>query len=134
MVAMNEEASVRLDVWLWAARWFRSRTLAREAIEAGRVLADGQPCKRSRPVRPGHKLEIRRGDERYQIQVRAVASRRGGAPEAAQLYQESEQSQQRRERERLQRRAERAGYQPPPGRPDKRARRLIRTLGDIDMS
>ena len=131
---MNEQASVRLDVWLWAARWFRTRTLAREAIEAGRVLAQGQPCKRARPVRPGDKLEIRRGDERHEIQVQAVSSRRGGAPQAARLYQESEESQQRRERERLQRQAERAGYQPPPGRPDKRARRLIRTLGDIDMS
>lgn len=131
---MNEEASVRLDVWLWAARWFRTRSLAKEAIEAGRVLADGQPCKRSRPVRPGQKLEIHRAGERYEIQVLALSTRRGGAPEAARLYRESDGSRQRRERERLQRQAERAGYQPPPRRPDKRARRLIRTLGDIDMS
>ena len=91
---MNEEASVRLDVWLWAARWFRTRSLAKEAIEAGRVLADGQPCKRSRPVRPGQKLEIHRAGERYEIQVLALSTR-GGAPEAARLYRESDGSRQR---------------------------------------
>jgi len=134
MATMNDEASVRLDVWLWAARWFKTRALARQAIESGRVLAQDQACKPAHPVRAGTRLEIRRGQERYQITVREPASRRGSATVAAGLYLESEESQARRERDRQLRRAERAGFEPPPSRPDKRARRLIRALGDIDMA
>ncbi len=127
-----ELTSVRLDLWLWAARFFKTRALAKHAIEGGKVQIAGQAAKPSRPVKVGDALEVRRGEERFEIVVLALSERRGPARVAALLYAESEPSRQRREREAAERRAAQAGYQPPQGKPDKRARRLIQALGDID--
>jgi ribosome-associated heat shock protein Hsp15 len=125
--------SVRLDVWLWAARWFKTRALAKAQIEAHRVEVDGQPAKPSRGVRVGTRLSIERAGERYEVEVLGLADVRGPAPVAQALYAESEASRTRRGEQAALRAAERAGYQPPEGRPSKKARRLIRALGDIDM-
>jgi ribosome-associated heat shock protein Hsp15 len=125
-------ASVRLDVWLWAARFFRTRSLAKQAVETGKVDVAGQRPKSSRAVRVGEQLQISRGDETFDVQVRGLSEMRGPAPVAQQLYAESEASRARRAELRAQREAARNGYQPPEHRPDKRARRLIRALGDID--
>jgi ribosome-associated heat shock protein Hsp15 len=125
-------ASVRLDLWLWAARFFRTRSLAKQAIETGKVDAAGQRAKSSRAVRVGDALTITRGDEVFEVEVRGLSEQRGPASVAQTLYAESESSRQRREAALAARRAERAGYQAPQSRPDKRARRLIRALGDID--
>ncbi|WP_312236016.1 RNA-binding S4 domain-containing protein [Stenotrophomonas sp.] len=125
-------ASVRLDVWLWAARFFRTRSLAKQAVETGKVDVAGQRPKSSRAVRVGEQLQISRGDETFDVQVRGLSEMRGPAPVAQQLYAESEASRARRAELRAQRAAARNGYQPPEHRPDKRARRLIRALGDID--
>lgn len=125
-------ASVRLDLWLWAARFFKTRALAKAAIETGKVEIGGQRGKPSRAVRVGDALVIQRLDERFEIEVLALSDMRGPASIAQTLYRESESSRRAREAARAQRTAERAGFQPPETKPDKRARRLIRALGDID--
>lgn len=125
-------AAVRLDVWLWAARFFRTRSLAKQAVETGKVDVAGQRPKSSRAVRVGEALQVSRGDEVFEIEVRGLSEMRGPAPVAQQLYAESEASRARRAELRLQRAAAKNGYQPPEHKPDKRARRLIRALGDLD--
>lgn len=126
--------TVRLDLWLWAARFFKTRSLARHAIDGGKVEVEGQGAKASRALRGGESLRVRRGDELFEVQVLALSDSRGPASVAQTLYRESEESVARRNAEREQRRLERAGYRPPQGRPDKRARRLIQALGDIDAA
>lgn len=128
----SEQAGVRADSWLWAARFFKTRSLAKQAIEHGQVEINGAACKPSRPMHIGDRLRVRRGEESFEIEVLALSGKRGSAAVAQTLYRESESSRLAREAAREQRRAERAGYQAPPGKPDKRARRLIRALGDID--
>lgn len=127
------QAGVRLDVWLWAARFFRTRSLAKQAVETGKVEVGGQRAKPSRSVRVGDGLRISRGEEQFQVQVLGLSELRGPAPVAQQLYAETEQSRLAREQARALRLAARDGFRPPEHKPDKRARRLIRALGDIDM-
>ena len=134
---MNEPesiASLRLDLWLWAARFFKTRSLAKHAIESGKVEVAGQNAKPSRALRVGEQLQVRRGDEVFEIQVLALSDKRGSASVAQTLYRESAESIARREAEREKRKMERDGYRAPEHKPDKRARRLIRALGDIDAS
>ncbi|WP_425472199.1 RNA-binding S4 domain-containing protein [Thermomonas fusca] len=130
----DETASVRLDLWLWAARFFKTRALAKQAIDTGKVEIGGQRAKPARGVRVGDALQVMRLDERFEIEVLALRDVRGPASIAQTLYRESETSRLAREQARAQRAAERAGYHPPDTKPDKRARRLIRALGDIDAS
>lgn len=126
--------TVRLDLWLWAARFFKTRALAKQAIETGKVEVGGQRAKPARAVRVGDALRVVRGEEIFEIEVAGLSDSRGLARVAQTLYVETEQSRAER-LERLARlRAERAGYRPPQQKPDKRARRLIRALGDIDAS
>ena len=125
-------ASVRIDVWLWAARFFRTRSLAKQAVETGKVEVGGQRAKPSRLVRAGDVLRIARGEESFEIEVRDLSDTRGPASVAQALYAESEASRQHRASQRADRAAARAGYRAPGTKPDKRARRLIRALGDID--
>jgi len=128
----NPTASVRLDLWLWAARFFKTRSLAKSAIEAGRVTIGGQHLKPARALRVGERLEITRAGERHEVEVRALSEQRGPAKVAEALYAESEESRALRLAERERRRMEASGYQAPDTKPDKRARRLIRALGDLD--
>lgn len=130
--AAGSAASVRLDLWLWAARFFKTRSLARQAVEAGRVAVGGQRPKPSRAVRIGDALRIERGEEAFEVEVTGLSDTRGPATVARTLYSESEASRQARDARLAEARAARAGYQAPETRPDKRARRLIRALGDID--
>ena len=132
MIEATPLAAVRLDVWLWAARFYRTRSLAKQAVETGKVDVAGPRPKSSRAVRVGEALQISRGDEVFDIQVLGLSEMRGPAPVAQQLYAESEASLARRSELRLQRAAAKNGYQPPEHKPDKRARRLIRALGDLD--
>ncbi|HBK47356.1 MAG TPA: RNA-binding protein [Xanthomonadaceae bacterium] len=127
-----QPAGTRLDVWLWAARFFRTRSLAKQAIETGKVDVAGQRPKSSRVVRIGDALRISRGEEVFEVSVRGLSDARGPAAVAQALYEESAASRASREQARLQRQAARTGYRAPEHRPDKRARRLIRALGDID--
>ncbi|MDH5824188.1 RNA-binding S4 domain-containing protein [Luteimonas sp. RD2P54] len=126
--------SVRLDLWLWAARFFRTRSLAKQAVETGKVDIGGQRAKPARAVRVGDRLRIARGEETFEIEVLGISDTRGPAPVARALYAESDASCAAREARLAELRAGRAGYRPPEGKPDKRARRLIRALGDIDAT
>lgn len=129
---MSTADSVRLDLWLWAARFFKTRSLAKQAVETGKVDFGGQRAKASRAVRIGDALRIVRGEEVFEVEVRGLSDTRGPAAVAQQLYAESEASRVAREQARAQRAAERDGYRAPESKPDKRARRLIRALGDLD--
>lgn len=132
-VAPAEEGA-RLDVWLWAVRFFKTRALAKQAIEGGKVDVNDAGGKPSRIVHVGDRLSITRGEDRYEVEVTAIASRRGSAAVAQRCYRETDASRAAREAAAEQRRFAAAGYSRPATKPDKRARRLIRALGDIDAS
>ncbi|MFW6094497.1 MAG: RNA-binding S4 domain-containing protein [Pseudomonadota bacterium] len=130
---------VRLDRWLWAARFFKTRARAKAAIEGGKVqvtapdaTAPGSRAahkpKVSKEVAPGDMLEIRRGWSVEVVEVTGVSEQRGSATEAATLYRETPESVEAREAERARRRMERAGLQVPPKRPSKRNRRELQKL------
>ncbi|MDR2213235.1 MAG: RNA-binding protein, partial [Pseudomonadales bacterium] len=88
---MNDSITqkVRLDKWLWAARFFKTRSLAKAAIEGGKVHCNGERCKSSREVGVGMTLQIRQGWDERTVLVRGVSEQRGGAPQAALLYEET---------------------------------------------
>jgi ribosome-associated heat shock protein Hsp15 len=127
-----DKDGVRIDVWLWAARFYKTRSIAKQAVTGGKVDIGGQAVKPSRIVRVGDALAIRRGEELFEIEVLGLSDVRGSAPVAQQLYAESAESIARRAAEREQRRLSATGYRPPLSKPDKRARRLIQALGDLD--
>ena len=124
------DAPVRLDVWLWAARLYKTRTLAKGAVVAGKVELGGQACKASRTVHPGDRLRVIRGAERLDLTVVAVSAQRGPAAVAQALYREEEADRVRRLAEAERRRLERMGYAGPPKRPDKQARRALMRIKD----
>lgn len=126
------QPTVRLDIWLWAARFFRTRALAKQAIETGKIEVEGDRPKPSRVVRAGTHLKIERGVETFSLIIKGISDKRGSAPIAQQLYEETEASIKARLEARQTAAAARAGYSPPDSKPDKRARRLIRALGDLD--
>lgn len=123
---------VRLDVWLWAARFFKTRALAKQAIEGGKIKVGDAAGKPSRLLHVGEQLQVARGEDHFEIEVVALCERRGSAAVAQSCYRESEASRLALERAAEQRRLGAAGYSKPATKPDKRARRLIRALGDID--
>lgn len=123
----------RIDQWLWAARFFKTRSLAKQAVENGRIAIGGQAVgKPSRCVRAGDALRIERGGECFEIEVRAVSVVRGPAAAAQLLYCESEEARLRREHARAVRRAGELGFRPSPQRPDKRGRRQLDALHKAD--
>ena len=123
---------VRLDIWLWAARFFKTRALAKKAIEGGKVELNQVAGKPSKTVHPGDRMHITRGEERFEIEIIALGEQRGSAAVAQALFRETEASRAARAEAVERRRFERTGYAKPPTKPDKRARRLIIALGDID--
>jgi len=128
----NSTAGVRLDLWLWAARFFKTRSLAKHAVEGGKVEVNDSAGKPSKLVHVGDVLKIVRGEERFEIVIAGLSAQRGPAATARRLYRETEQGLAAREKAAEQRRLQNAGYAKPPTKPDKRARRLIHALGDID--
>ncbi len=134
MPAMNdlrEPVEVRADVWLWAARFFKTRSLAKQAIEGGRVELDDAGCKPARMLHVGDRLTIGRAGERLEVHVLALSGKRGPASEAQQLYRETDASRVAREALREQRRLTGAAFDHPPKRPDKQARRQLRQIKDL---
>ena len=116
--------ALRIDRWLWAARFFKTRSSAAAAVSGGKIHLNGQRTKPAKAVRAGDRLDVRRGDDRWEIKVLGTAARRGPASEARTLYEEHPESIERRAREREERRERRerrlvAGS----GRPTKRDRR-----------
>lgn len=130
--ANTAQPGIRLDVWLWAARFYKTRALAKQAIEGGKVEVQGQGVKPSRLLKVGEQLRVRRGEDQFDVQVLGLSDRRGPASAAQTLYHESDESRETRLKLAAERRAATAGYRPPATKPDKRARRLIQALGDID--
>jgi len=125
-------AGVRLDVWLWATRFFKTRALAKQAIEGGKVHVGNEAGRPSKLVHVGNRLDITRGEDRYELDVTALPEKRGSAAVAQLCYRETPESRSKREQAAEQRRLAAAGYAKPATKPDKRARRLILALGDID--
>lgn len=121
---MAEQEGVRLDRWLWAARFFKTRRLAVEAINAGKVEVNGGRAKAAKEVRPGFEVSVRKGAYEFEVVVTALGDRRGSATVAAGLYQEKPESVERRERLRQQIAAAPAPVMPA-GRPDKKSRRQL---------
>ena len=119
-----DQEDIRLDRWLWAARFFKTRSLAQQAIAGGHIHLNGQRVKAARAVRPGDRLEITRGEERFEIHVLALAARRGPATVARGLYEETDASAAARAAAQQLRR-DLAGTRPPASRPDKRDRRRL---------
>jgi ribosome-associated heat shock protein Hsp15 len=119
---------VRLDKWLWAARFFKTRALAAEAVEGGKVEVNGDRPKRARPLQVGDELRIRLGPYEHIVTVRALSSRRGPAAQAAGLYQETEASRSAREARALQLKSLHSLFGPEKGRPTKKDRREIERL------
>jgi len=123
---MSEETQVRLDKWLWAARFFKTRAQASQAVAGGKVQVGGLRVKPSRSVAVGDGLRIQKEQEEFVIVVLAVSDQRRGAPEARLLYEETAESLTARTEVRETRRLLRVVGAAPPGRPGKRDRRLIR--------
>ena len=119
----DDQEELRLDRWLWAARFFKTRGLAAEAVAGGRVHLNGARTKPAKPVRVGDQLSIQRAELATLVVVRDLAEQRRPAAEAALLYQETPESALARAAHVEQRRAEAAGRHERLGRPTKQARR-----------
>ena len=118
--------SLRIDKWLWAARFYKTRSLAAEEIGKGRVQVNGQDAKASREVKPGDRVRLRQGPVEREVLVRGISGARGPAPVAQQLYEETPESVQARETAAQQRRlAAEPAHCIEQGRPTKRERRQI---------
>ena len=119
---------MRLDKWLWAARFFKTRSLAQQAVAAGRVQLNGERTKPAHELKPADMVVVRVGDWRWEVRVKALSERRGPAEEARKLYDETEASRAERERRQDLRRW---GTEPAAalkGRPTKRDRRRLEDL------
>jgi ribosome-associated heat shock protein Hsp15 len=121
---------MRLDKWLWAARFFKTRTLATDAITGGKVQLNGARVKASREVKTVDRLEISNGESRWEVTVAGLSDKRGPAPEARLLYEESAESISARESQRENRKLVIDPAADLHGRPTKRDRRQIRRFGD----
>ncbi len=130
---MTESTALRLDKWLWAARFFKTRQLATEAVAGGKVHLNGNRCKPSKEIKIADRLAISKDGYQWEITVLGLNEQRRPAAEAALLYQESAQSIAKREQQRQQQREERQflGYCAPEHKPNKKDRRLIHRFKDI---
>ncbi len=115
---------VRVDKWLWAARFFKTRSLAKQAVDAGHVRLDGKRVKPARTLAVDDGLQIQRGEELLEVVVRQLSERRQSAPLAQQLYQETEASLERRRLLAIERQLRHTR----PRRPDKKTRRTLTRL------
>lgn len=116
---------VRIDAWLWAARFFKTRSLAKKACDLGRIRSNEQLAKASREVRVGDMLRITNDGGEFEVEVLGLSDVRGPAPEAQKLYRETETSKELRAKAAAERRAAREWETLPPGRPSKRDRKHI---------
>lgn len=121
----SSDAAVRLDKWLWAARFFKTRRLASEAIKGGKVEVDGQRAKPAKEVRVGQSVAVTKGVYEFVVTVEGLSEQRGPATQAQQLYTETEESVARRERIRAQQKMVAASVPKTEGRPDRRERRKL---------
>ena len=116
---------VRIDAWLWAARFFKTRTLAKKSCDLGRILVNGLTAKAAREVHPGDMLRITNPGGEFEVEVLALSDVRGPAPIAQTLYRETDASQEARAKAAAERKAMREFEILPQGRPSKRDRKRI---------
>ncbi|WP_440995289.1 RNA-binding S4 domain-containing protein [Arhodomonas sp. SL1] len=124
-MSANGGEGVRLDKWLWAARFFKTRRLATEAIKGGKVEVDGQRAKPAREVHAGQTVHVTKGAYAFEVVVEGVSGQRGPASQAQALYTETAESVERREAIRQERRAAEAAIPRVDHRPDRRDRREL---------
>jgi ribosome-associated heat shock protein Hsp15 len=122
-VGKEEEEEFRLDKWLWAARFLKTRALAAGAIDGGKVEVNGERAKRARRLVPGDRLRVRLGPYEHTVVVRALSNRRGPASVAATLYDETAESRQARETLAIQMKAADTSFLFEKGKPSKKERR-----------
>lgn len=122
---ITSQPKVRLDIWLWACRFFKTRSLCKQAIDGGKVEVNASRGKASKAVSIGDRVSISRGQEKMQVIVIALAEKRGPASIAQQLYEETEESRKAREKQAEIRHLNQASISPARHRPDKKQRRQI---------
>ena len=120
----TEPESLRIDRWLWCLRFFKTRSLAAQAVKRGRIRVNGERAKPSREVKAGNCLSIVRGSQTIDVTVLGMPARRGPAADNTRFFEESPESIGRREQARLRRASD--PYKPTEGKPDKRTRRMLR--------
>ena len=127
-MAADPPEKVRLDKWLWAARFFKTRSLAAEAIEAGKVEVNGERAKRAKQLQSGDSVRIRLGPYFHVVSVRSISERRGPASAAALLYEEDAEGKKAREALQLQMKVAQGAFGYDSGKPTKKDRRAIEKL------
>ena len=128
---MSEMSNLRIDKWLWAARFFKTRTLASEAVDTGKVKVGGERVKPARGLRIGDELAIDNGSDTWEVAVLGLSDKRGAAPVARLLYAETPASIARREQAQEERKLFREPDSTIKGRPTKRDRRQLSKAGDL---
>lgn len=126
---MTDIGSVRIDKWLWAARFFKTRSMAADAVDRGRVRIAGEPVKPARAVKSGDKIFIDNGSNRWEVVVLGLSDKRGPAPQAQALYRETEDSIEKRDNDQEARRLFPEPGSAIKGRPTKRDRRALTRAG-----
>jgi ribosome-associated heat shock protein Hsp15 len=119
------EPSVRIDKWLWACRFYKTRSLAKQEIDGGKVRVNGARAKPSREIKPGDEIKFRAGWDEKTVVVKALSDQRRSAPEAQELYEETEASIKEREDRAAERKAARGAFLVSDTRPTKKQRRQI---------
>jgi ribosome-associated heat shock protein Hsp15 len=119
----EKDDKTRIDKWLWAARFYKTRSLAAEAVAGGKVQVNGERVKRARPLQVGDEIRIRQGPYEHQVVVRQLSTQRGPAARAVELYEETAESRAGREAMALQLKSLHAAFVPDRGRPTKKDRR-----------
>lgn len=127
----EKDDKCRLDKWLWAARFFKTRSIAADAVDSGKVRVDGDRAKTAKEVRTGMLISIRNKEFEIEVQVTGLSNIRRGAPEAALLYAETEASKTKREHAKVTREADHAVRERGAGRPTKRQLRDIKKFTGI---
>lgn len=133
MVDKQAVARVRLDKWLWAARFFKTRSQATQAVNGGKVHVNGGRAKAGHGVKAGDSLTITKAEQIFAVEVRSLGERRGSASVAQTLYEETAASISAREQVAMQRRQAHNSMPHPDHRPDKRERRHLRRFKQRDM-
>jgi len=121
-------SDVRIDKWLWAARFFKTRAMAQKAVSGGKVHVNGHRVKPAHGLKKGDEVRVTKGPQQFELIVEGLSEKRGPAKVAETLYQESEASRERREKEAEIRRMERMARPIPERRPDKKQRRQLRQM------
>lgn len=133
IIAEDDDDKVRIDKWLWVARFFKTRNLAKEAIDGGKVHCDGQRVKPSKEAVVGLELTIRQNWDEKTVVIKALSDQRRGAPEAALLYEETESSIALREKRAAERKAGLGSFIVSDHRPNKKERRHIHRFQRINL-